>query len=323
MSGALREGAARRYDAFMDRTSRACLDAAGVREPQLRADLEFCRRLNAEHGRTYYLSTWLLPPDRRPWVWALYGFARYADEFVDSFTEPDPQRLLEWSARVERQLESGEGEDAPSRALIAAARRFEMDLGEVRAFLESMRMDVTVTSYPTYADLERYMAGSAAAIGVLMLPLLGPAGPDAVAPARRLGEAFQLTNFIRDVGEDLRRGRVYLPLEDLARFGLSPQDLHDAQAAGVTPPAVVDLLRFEITRARMLYADAEPGIAALPPATRPAIRCARILYGEILDAVEALDHRSLHERARVPRSRQARVAAASYAHARLAWARGG
>lgn len=303
------------------RLTEASFDAAGVSDPALRADLEECRRLNAEHGRTYYLSTWLMPPDRRPWVWALYGFARYADEFVDSLTEPDPERLLEWSAEIERRLESGEGTDAPSRALIAATRRFGLDVGEVRAFLASMRMDVTVTSYETYADLEHYMAGSAAAIGVLLLPILQTSSPNAEPPARRLGEAFQLTNFIRDVGEDLERGRVYLPLEDLRRFGLTPADLMAAKAQGTTPEPVADLVRFEIARARRLYADAEPGIDALHPHVRDAVRCARVLYGEILDAVESIDFQVLHHRARVPRARQARFAAACYARARVAWLR--
>ena len=168
-----------------------------------------------------------------------------------------------------------------------------------------MRMDLTVTGYPTYADLERYMYGSAAVIGLLMVPILEPVDDAAYLPARALGEAFQLTNFIRDVGEDLRRGRVYLPEEDLARFEVTRADL-----ARPTPnDRVKALLRFEIDRTRALYREAAPGIALLHPTSRDCVATALRLYGGILDAVERSGYDVLSTRVTVPVATRLRVAA--------------
>lgn len=288
------------------------LDAAGIRDPHLRSAYETCRRLHAEHGRTYYLATLLLPPAKRPHVWALYGFARYADEFVDSFTDPDPAALLTWGTAFLDALGTGEPEDPVGRAMAHTMRRWDIPRAHVEAFLESMAMDITVTGYATYADLERYMYGSAAVIGLQMLPVLEPLTPAAAPRARVLGEAFQLSNFIRDVGEDLRRGRVYLPQEDLDAFGVSREILHTGRVGG----PVRDLLRFEIDRARRLYAYAEPGIDMLHPTSRDAIRAAHVLYGGILDSVERADYQVLTSRVGVPLSRRAAVALPGLVRAR-------
>ncbi|HEU4912736.1 MAG TPA: phytoene/squalene synthase family protein [Actinomycetes bacterium] len=294
--------------------SRRELDAAGIREPSLRDAYEQCRRLNSSHGRTYYLSTLLLPPHKRPHVHALYGFARYADELVDDLDSPDPDALVDWGDRFLKDLAAGDSSDPVSRAAIHTAHTWDIPSHTFEAFLESMRMDITVTGYDTYADLERYMYGSAAVIGLQMVPILEPLDDRAAAHARVLGEAFQLSNFIRDVAEDLRRGRVYLPQQDLDRFGVSRADL----APGPTPPHVVDLLRFEIDRNRRLYAEARPGIAMLHPTSRDCIETAFRLYGGILDAVERADHQVLDRRVSVPVSRRLRVAVPALVRARRA-----
>jgi len=311
------------------------LDAAGITDPGLRAAYEQCRLLNAAHGRTYYLSTLLLPAAKRPHVHALYGFARYADELVDDLDAPDPAELVRWGDRFLADLAAagvdGSGHTAGdsayahvdhfvSRAAIHTARTWDIPTETFEAFLESMRMDVTVTGYPTYADLERYMYGSAAVIGLQMVPILEPLPgreQEAADRARALGEAFQLSNFIRDVAEDLRRGRVYLPQEDLDRFGVSRADL----APGPTPPHVVELLRFEIARTRALYATARPGIELLHPTSRDCIRTALALYGGILDAVEKADHQVLDRRVAVPLPRRLAVAVPGLVRARRARSR--
>ena len=300
--------------------SRRDLDAAGIADPALRAAYEQCRRLNASHGRTYYLATLLLPPAKRPYVHALYGFARYADELVDDLDSPDPAALVAWGDRFLADL-AGTAErriaHPVSRAAVHTARTWGIPRETFEAFLASMRMDITVTAYPTYADLERYMYGSAAVIGLQMVPILEPldgTGDRAAAHAQRLGEAFQLSNFIRDVAEDLRRGRVYLPQEDLDAFGVTRADL----APGPTPPHVVDLLRFEIARTRTLYAQAEPGIDLLHPASRDCLRTAVDLYGGILDAVERAGHQVLDRRVTVPLPRRLRVALPALVRARRA-----
>lgn len=290
------------------------LDAAGITAPSLRAAYSHSRRLNATHGRTYYLATLLLPPAKRPYVHALYGFARHADELVDDLDSPDPAELLAWSDRFLRDLARGESTDPVSRAAIHTAQTWAIPTETFEAFLTSMRMDITVTGYPTYADLARYMHGSAAVVGEQMLPLLEPLDDRAADHARTLGEAFQLSNFLRDVGEDLRRGRVYLPQEDLGRFGVTRADL----ARGVVTDQVKALLQFEIARTRELYDRARPGIEMLHPTSRDCIRTAFTLYAGILDAVEAADYRVLDRRVSVPMARRLRVAVPALVRARRA-----
>jgi phytoene synthase len=282
------------------------LDAAGITDPALRAAYARCRAINAAHGRTYYLSTLLLPADRRPHVHALYAFARVADDLIDSPDRPAPQRLVDWSEQAVRCLKDP-STPAPDDVVLAAAhtaRVLGLEHQLFVDFLESMRRDITVTRYPTYDDLRAYMWGSAAVIGLMMLPVLGPLTEEARGPAVALGEAFQLTNFVRDVGEDLGRGRLYLPLEDLDRFGVRVEDLE----RGDVTTAVRRLLAFEIDRARRLYAEAEPGVALVEPVSRPCLRTAIVLYRGILDEVERADYQVLTQRVSVPRHRRAAVA---------------
>lgn len=288
------------------------LDAAGITDPALRVAYEKCRELHSGHGKTYYLATLLLPRAKRPYVWALYGFARYADEFVDSLTDPDPLALVRWGEEFLGRLEPDPTRpagvdprtDAVGAAMEHTMRRWGIPREHVVEFLDSMRLDITETGYPTYADLERYMYGSAAVIGLQMLPVLEPLTPEAAPRARALGEAFQMSNFIRDVGEDLKRGRVYLPQEDLALFGVTSADLADGR---VTLP-VRRLLQFEIERTRALYAYAEPGIDMLDPTSRDCMRTAFELYGGILGAVERADYQVLTQRVSVSTPRRLQVA---------------
>jgi phytoene synthase len=307
----------------LPRSSAAALDAAAatdpaLHDPELRAAFEACRRLHADHGKTYYLATLLLPAAKRPYVWALYGFARYADEFVDSFTDPDPDALVAWSDDFLKSLDADGPTDPVGRAMAATMRRWDVPREHVEAFLDSMRMDITETGYATYADLQRYVYGSAAVIGLQMLPILEPLTPDAVAPARALGEAFQLTNFIRDVGEDLDRGRVYLPAEDLSRFGLTRDDLFAARAARHTPAAVRELLAFETERTRALYDVAVPGLDMVHPTSRDCLRTAYLLYGGILDEVERAGFDVLDRRVTVGTPKRLAVALPGLVRARRA-----
>jgi phytoene synthase len=185
-----------------------------------------CRRVHREHGRSYYLATRLLPAAKRPHVHALYAFTRWADEIVDAaeVTERE-QRLEEWGTAFAAALGGGEVTDPLLPAVCHTVRTYDLDLNDVDLFLRSMATDLKVTNYATYDDLLGYMKGSAAAIGTMMLPILGvvPGADRCIAreAAQQLGFAFQLTNFIRDVREDLDRGRIYLPEEDLDRFGVS------------------------------------------------------------------------------------------------------
>jgi phytoene synthase len=287
------------------------LDAAGIGDPTLRGDYEFCRRVAAEHGKTYYLATWLLPPAKRPHVWALYGFARWADEFVDSMTDPDPEGLITWGKQALYDLARGGSDDPVVNAAAHTVAALGIDLELFESFLASMRMDITVTGYQTYADLQGYTRGSAMVIGQMMLPVLGPLSPDAEPAAQALGEAFQMSNFIRDVGEDLARGRVYLPQEDLDAFGVTRADL----ATGLVTDPLRSLLAFEIGRTRELYAQARPGVDLVDLTSRPCLSTAIELYGGILEEVERADYQVLTSRVSVPNRRRAAVAAPAYLNA--------
>ncbi|GGT01187.1 phytoene synthase [Planobispora rosea] len=274
----------------------------------LTASYETCRRLHARFGRSYYLATMLLPAWKRRHVHALYGFARYADEIVDAFDMAgDRAAALE---RLTRRLSASlAGEAVDDRVLPAfthTVRSFGIDRGDVDAFLRSMRADLSVGRYATYADLLDYMEGSAAVIGTMMLPVLEPLpgmeGP-AREPARQLGLAFQLTNFLRDVREDLARDRVYLPQEDLERFGVGEADL----ARPHVSPRLRDLLAFEAGRARGHYRAALAGVGMLTPSSRPCVLAAYELYGGILEEIERAGFDVLARRARVPRRRRLAV----------------
>jgi len=249
-------------------------------------------------------------------VHALYALTRYTDDIVDAphaadgERHPDePARRLEaWAGRFYATLD----EDAPAgHPILLAARHtiaaFGLDRVDFDAFFASMAMDLRVREYADYDALLGYMDGSAAVIGTMTLPvLLAPehggeppsAGTRAVAreTARHLGLAFQLTNFIRDVAEDLRLGRIYLPVADLERFGVRRTDLGRPTAS----PAVRRLIEFEIDRARAHYRQAAPGVALLPPRSRRCVRLAFSVYGAILTRVERAGYDVLAGRAVVP-----------------------
>ncbi|MFF9131138.1 MULTISPECIES: phytoene/squalene synthase family protein [unclassified Streptomyces] len=292
------------------------LDAAGIGDPVLRAAYRHCRELNARHGRTYFLATRLLPVARRPAVHALYGFARWADDIVDSLdpaadTAGRDAALARLEAALARGLRDGYSDEPVVLALADTARRYGIDHAHFRDFMTAMRSDLTVTDYPTYAALRRYMHGSAAVIGLQMLPVLGTVVPreEAAPHAAALGVAFQLSNFLRDVGEDLDRGRVYLPGDLLAAHGVDRDLLRRSRDSGRSDHRITAALREFAALTRGVYREAAPGIGMLDPVSRPCIRTAFVLYGGILDAVARDGYAVLHRRAVVPRRQRAVVAA--------------
>jgi phytoene synthase len=289
------------------------LNAAGITDPQIRASYSECKRLNSLHGKTYYLATLLLPASKRPFVHALYGFARYADEIVDDLAstltaQEKAEVLRTWSSEVLRGLETGNSSDLVGRALIDTVQRFDIPHQHFVDFLHSMEMDLTVTEYQTFDDLYEYVYGSAAVIGLQMVPILGGDTVNSLEAAKNLGVAFQLANFIRDVGEDLDRGRIYLPLQELAEHGVTRQML---EARKLTPE-IVSALKFQIARVRQLQKAAEPGIALLDKTSRPCIRAASELYCGIVDEVEKIGYDIFNKRATTSTARRARVALAAY-----------
>ena len=275
--------------------------------PTLDASYRLCRRLNKRYGTTYYWSSLVLPRVVRHHVWALYAFCRHADDIVDDLgdapLEDREKALNAYGDRFFADLAAGRSDHPVLRAVVHTVRAYGHDPEVFRRFLASMAMDLWVDRYATWDDLLVYMDGSAAVIGEMMLPILEPRDPAAaLGPARDLGFAFQLTNFLRDVAEDLDRGRVYLPQQDLQR--------HDADPARrIVDPEWRALMRFEIDRCRALYRSAETGVALLPPASARCVGTALTLYSGILERIEELGYDVFSQRARVPTRTKAALAA--------------
>lgn len=292
------------------------LDAAGVRETSLREAYRHCRALNAKHGKTFFLATRLLAPRQRPAVHALYGFARGADDILDDFdTARSVEQRGEQLQRLSTRLYDSLVENRPCHgdptltAVVHTAREYDIGWDLFDDFLASMRMDLTVTDYPDRAALERYMYGSAEVIGLQMLPVLGTVGSreEAAPYAAALGKAFQLTNFLRDVDEDLSRGRVYLPADELAAHGVHRDLLTWCQTRGRIDDRVRAALAEQHAICRTVYEQARPGIDALAPASRPCVAAALTLYSEILDRIEAIDFEIFGRRATVGKPRRIAV----------------
>jgi phytoene synthase len=298
------------------------LQAAGIAGERLRESYRYCRRLNAEHGRTYFLATRLLTPSQRPAVHALYGFARYADDILDDLQSD--ASVSDREARLERLaakfFDGDEVSEPVLPAVLHTARTYRIPLTLFEEFLAAMRMDLTVTDYPDRPALNRYMRGSAEVIGLQMLPILGTVGPlrDAEPTAEALGRAFQLTNFLRDINEDLQRNRVYLPADELAAFGVDRDLLTWCQRTTRTDPRVRQALAAQHAITRAIYREAHKGIALLAPQSRPCVATAFTLYSEILDRIEDIDFAVFSERASVGMGRRLQVFTGGLVRARRA-----
>ena len=297
------------------------LKAAGITDSELRNSYLECKRLNNLHGKTYFLATRLLPPAKRPFVHALYGFARYADEIVDdlasTLTEDEKADALKsWGTEVLANIESGKSNDHIGAALVDTVNRFSIPISYFEAFLHSMTMDLTVTEYHTYEDLYEYVYGSAAVIGLQMVPILGTISKQSLTEANiaaeKLGTAFQLANFIRDVGEDLTRGRVYLPVTELQSHGVTREMLEER----IVTPQIKNALKEQIQRVRSLQAEAKVGINLLSAESRACIEAASELYCGIVDEVEKIDYEIFDKRAKTSNWRRLKVALPAYIKAR-------
>jgi 15-cis-phytoene synthase len=294
------------------------LDAAGVEDPGLRSAYRRCRHINAAHGRTFFLATRLLAPEQRPPVHALYGFARYADDILDDVnptldTATRAARLRQLSDQFfARGLAAQHSTDPFLAAGSDTIRRYGIRDELFDDFLASMRMDLTITDYPNRAALNLYMKGSAEAIGLQLLPILGTVGPtEHAAPyAAALGRAFQLTNFLRDIDEDLSRQRVYLPADELAAHDVDRDLLVWCQTHRRTDRRVRSALADQHDVTRQTYRYAAGGISLLAPRSRACVATALTLYAEILDRIEDCDFAVFSGRATVGTARRLSVAGA-------------
>ena len=297
------------------------LTKAGITELALRDSYLECKRLNSLHGKTYYLATLLLPPAKRPFVHALYGFARFADEIVDDLSstlsdEDKAKSLKRWGESVLADIKTGSSTDHVGRALVDTVKRFNIPIQYFEAFLHSMSMDLSITEYNTYEDLKEYIYGSAAVIGLQMVPIIGITPGVSIdevnVAAEKLGIAFQLANFIRDIGEDLDRGRVYLPITELQSHGVDREMLENK----VTTNQIKNALKEQIARVRRLQKESTGGIKMLSPDSRACIEAASELYCGIVDEVEKIDYQIFNKRAKTSNWRRFKVAAPAYLRAR-------
>jgi phytoene synthase len=252
------------------------------------------RRMLLRHDPTYYFATRRLPAELRPATHALYGYVRTADQIVDGPRRPPTAAerraaLDAWEAELERGVASRQ---PVVRALADAAARHRLPLGELGTYMRSMRIDCAPVRIGSWDELVTYMDGSAGSVGRIMATLLGISDQEALG---RLGLAFQLANFIRDVREDRRLDRVYLPAEDRERFGVTDDDL----LAPRSTPEVRALLAHEVERARRLFASARPAIASAPASVRPGVRFATGLYLRMLGRIESVGFDVLGRRAGV------------------------
>jgi phytoene synthase len=281
--------------------------------PSLEEAYEACRRETAEWAKTFYLGTLLMPPAKRRAIWAIYVWCRRTDELMDS---PEAQarpveelavRLDAWEERT-RELFAGKVRDGLDRVMLDTLERYPQPLQPYLDMIEGMRMDLNTHRYADFAQLELYCYRVAGTVGLMTQEVMGidPAytsapwsdPPDTSEAAVALGIANQLTNILRDVGEDRGRGRIYLPQEDLARFGYSEAEL----LAGTLNDSWRELMRFQVARARDWFARSEAGVRWLAPDARWPVWASLRLYRGILDVIEALDYDVFNHRAYVPTS---------------------
>jgi phytoene synthase len=289
-----------------------------ARQEQLEAAYRHCAAIAARHGKSYHLATRLLTPARRPAVHALYAAARTVDDLVDLPGADPAGDLADWSRAVLGDLETGWSEDPVRLALVRTYRRHDIPVEHLVDFLAAMTSDLDVDSYADLAALDRYMWGSASVIGLQVLPVLGTAPgvarEEAAPHAIALGEAFQLTNFLRDVAEDVDRGRVYLPADAMAAHGVTRAQLAEKRFDA----NFRELMREMVAVVRRRYDDAAPGTRLLAPESRDCVRAATELYGGILTEIERADYRVLDGRVSVSTPRRLAVFARRLTAAQLA-----
>ena len=256
-----------------------------------------CREIVRTHSKSFYLSSLFLGTEKRRAIWAVYAFCRTADDMVDRVAPPC-ERLAALDA-WERGLidaHAGRPHGAIYVAYAEAIRRFAIPIEPALDLLRGARLDVTVRRYETHDALLDYCYLVASTVGLLVIPILGTSSPNAQPYGIALGRAMQMTNILRDVGEDARMDRIYLPASDLRRFACSEQTILE----GRIDEAFVALMRFEIEQVRAMYREAEPGINLLAPDARYTVRLARDLYRGILDRIEANRYDVFSRRAYVP-----------------------
>jgi len=248
--------------------------------PDLKQAYRYCAEITSQHSHTFYLASGLLPPAKRMAARALYAFCRISDEVVDHAQADAQAELEQWRQRV---LSPDRSEDLVVRAWADTRARYHIPQLYVEQLLDGVANDLIHRRYGTFAELAEYCYGVACTVGLMSMHIVGFSSMAALPYAIKLGVALQLTNILRDVSEDCRAGRVYLPREDLDAFAVSESDI----AAGRVTDRWRALMVFQITRTRQFYSQSWPGVAMLNKDGRFAIAAASNLYEGILDDILA------------------------------------
>lgn len=266
-----------------------------------------CGQVCAEYAKTFYLGTLLMTPERRRAVWAIYVWCRRTDELVDgpNASQITPIALDRWETRL-NDLFEGRPFDMYDAALSDTISKFPIDIQPFRDMIDGMRLDLRKSRYKNFDELYLYCYYVAGTVGLMSVPVMG-ISPDSKASAvsvynssLALGIANQLTNILRDVGEDARRGRIYLPLDELALAGISEKDIFQ----GKVNDKWRTFMKGQIKRARLFFDEAEKGIAELNSASRWPVLASLLLYRQILDAIEANDYNNFTKRAYVGKAKK-------------------
>lgn len=274
---------------------------------------ERCRQITAKYSKTFYLGTMLMPPEKRRAIWAIYVWCRRTDELVDgpAAALTTNETLDAWERHLEAVF-AGHPQDDLDVALVDTLEHYPLDIQPFRDMIAGQRMDLYRSRYETFEELRLYCYRVAGTVGLMSTTVMGtdnsprtapwdaPERYDPIEEAISLGIANQLTNILRDVGEDARRGRIYIPLEDLARFNYTEDDLFK----GIVDDRWRALMRFQIQRAREFYSEAERGITALSEDARLPVWSALMLYSGILNVIERNDYNNFQKRAFVPKVRK-------------------
>lgn len=298
--------------------------------PEYSADVLFCQKIHKQYGKSFYFGTKLFTKEKRDAVCVLYAFFRFPDEYVDTDYATDKDaantKLARWQELWKKSYEGHEFDASDEERMILRAtayvfKKYFIPFSYSEAFLKAMLQDTTKYRYATYAELEEYMFGSASVVGLMLTYILSSDDErfqndesfrkSILDKAQALGEAFQMTNFLRDIGEDMDdRGRIYIPLEDLQRFGVSQEDISSHRCT----PQFVEMMKFEIARTEELYRKADVGIRMLPKNVSKGIYVARVLYSKILDAIIANNYDSLSQRAQLSFIKKVYVSFVSLIH---------
>lgn len=274
-----------------------------VGDDRLREAYVECRAITREHAKTFYMATRFLPNDKQRGIFAIYGLCRYIDDLVDEMEDLISERKLDYQtvktelAGWKRKLKdtyNGHVHDNPIlMALSDVLRNYHIPIDLPFELMDGVCMDLYKNRYQTFGEVYDYSYKVASIVGLMTSEVFGYSSPEALDYAVDLGIAMQLTNILRDVGEDLAKGRIYLPQEELKQFNISEGDLFDHKL----DERFIRLMEFQIRRARTYYERSDRGIPLLSPDSRMPVCLARFNYSRILDKIESNNYNVFDQRA--------------------------